>query len=150
MTSRHTQRQHQKGAVLPVFLGRGLSMVLLVVLAALLIYQYWYGENGRHNLSLLQKELQQQQLQNEAQLQKNARLLADVKDLKSGLTATEEHARVDLGLIKAGETFVQLSTAPTTHRSAPAQSNEPDAVEVLDVMVETPTTETQSAPNSKP
>ncbi|WP_290003688.1 septum formation initiator family protein [Faucicola atlantae] len=38
-------------------------------------------------------------------------LAADVNDLKNGLEAVEEHARVDLGLIKSGETFVQMSTA---------------------------------------
>ena len=111
-------------------------MLALVLLALALIYQYWYGENGRNNVTLLKQELQAQQALNDAQLAKNARLLADVQDLKSGLTATEEHARADLGLIKSGETFVQLSTAPATHRIAPVANDEPDAVEVLDVMEE--------------
>jgi cell division protein FtsB len=52
---------------------------------------------------------------NDNQVAANNLLRTDVQDLKTGLEAVEEHARLDLGLIKPNETFVQVSTAPTTH-----------------------------------
>lgn len=92
-------------------------MLLAFAVAVLsgLQYQYWLGENGRleHN-ELLAQTSHQQQL-NDSQVAENNLLRTDVYDLKNGLEAVEEHARLDLGLIKPNETFVQVSTAPTTH-----------------------------------
>ena len=49
---------------------------------------------------------------------------AEVADLKLGLTAVEERARNDLGMIAANETFYQVvdasHTAPGGEPSAPA------------------------------
>ena len=56
-----------------------------------------------------------QQQANDNQRAVNELLRTDVHDLKTGLEAVEEHARLDLGLIKPNETFVQVSTAPTTY-----------------------------------
>ena len=72
-------------------------------------YQYWEGENGVRNSEKLTAKIEQQRLTNN-QRQDNA-LRADIEDLKTGLEAVEEHARLDLGLIKPDETFVQMSTA---------------------------------------
>jgi cell division protein FtsB len=47
---------------------------------------------------------------------------AEVADLKTGLTALEERARNDLGMIAANETFYQVVDA--THASP---GDEPDA-----------------------
>lgn len=107
-------------------------MLLLIAVAVLLglQYQYWMGKSGRGNLEELQVEIQQQKRLNDQKMDENKVLLADVNDLKNGLEAVEEHARLDLGLIKPGETFVQLSTAPVTHSSQPAEPVNPeDAVE---------------------
>jgi cell division protein FtsB len=43
-------------------------------------------------------------------------LAAEVYDLKNGDQAIEEHARLDLGLIKPHETFVQMSTISTQYK----------------------------------
>lgn len=67
----------------------------------------------------------EQQYINGEQQKANQVLLADVDDLKNGLEAVEEHARSDLGLIKSGETFVQMSTASSVYSGnikVPAQS----------------------------
>jgi cell division protein FtsB len=84
---------------------------LAIILAALLLalqYPLWFGKGGW----LRVRELN---LQNEAQKTKNATLTArngaldaEVRDLKEGLEAVEERARVELGLIKPGEIFVQV------------------------------------------
>lgn len=108
---------------------RQLFMIIFAVIVLLCLqYQYWFGTNGRGDLAALNKQISEQQSINSDQQKANEVLLADVKDLKNGLEAVEEHARSDLGLIKQGETFVQMSTAssvystdmvtPTAHNTA--------------------------------
>lgn len=120
-------------ASLANFIGHTLLLLLLLFVAVLLIRHYFYGENGYYAAQKLQSELQAQRHQNAEQYQKNTRLLADVNDLKTGVVAIEEHARVDLGFVKPDELFIQLSTAMPVHGGGAPVSTEPDAVEVLDV-----------------
>lgn len=89
------------------------SLAIVVLLG--LQYQYWMGENGHFEHNQLLAEIEEQQRLNGNQISENNLLRTDVHDLKNGLEAVEEHARLDLGLIKPHETFVQVSTAPTTH-----------------------------------
>ncbi len=98
------------------------AIAFAVVVLIALQYQYWHGEYGHANLEALKIKLQEQQRLNESQIYANSILLADVQDLKSGLSAIEEHARLDLGLIKPGETFIQLSNAPITYSRQPLPS----------------------------
>ncbi len=92
-------------------------MLLALAVAVLLglQYQYWLGENGHFEHNRLLTKIAEQQHLNDNQMSANNLLRTDVYDLKNGLEAVEEHARLDLGLIKPNETFVQISTAPTTH-----------------------------------
>ena len=69
----------------------------------------------RDPVQQLLAQIEEQQQSNDNQIAANELLRTDVHDLKTGLEAVEEHARLDLGLIKPNETFVQISTAPTTH-----------------------------------
>ncbi|AWT49405.1 cell division protein FtsB [Psychrobacter sp. YP14] len=103
-------------------------MLFLIAVAVLLglQYQYWLGKSGRAELDKLHADIQVQQQLNDQKVDENKVLLADVNDLKNGLEAVEEHARLDLGLIKPGETFVQLSTAPVTHTTQPTPPINPD------------------------
>ncbi len=88
-----------------------LLVLLAVVVLLLLQARYWFGENGYTDLQKLKAEMNTQQRYVNDQAEINRVLKADIHDLKSGLEAVEEHARLDLGLIKSGETFVQISTA---------------------------------------
>ncbi|WP_201575240.1 septum formation initiator family protein [Psychrobacter sp. H8-1] len=97
------------------YLSQFMLLALAVAVLLGLQYQYWLGENGRFEHHNLQTEIEEQQRLNDNQVAANNLLRADVQDLKNGLEAVEEHARLDLGLIKPNETFVQVSTAPTTH-----------------------------------
>lgn len=97
------------------YIRQMLMLIFAILVLVGLQYQYWFGENGNRELQLLKKQIAEQQYINNEQLKANQVLLADVKDLKNGLEAVEEHARADLGLIKSGETFVQLSTAPNVY-----------------------------------
>ena len=68
----------------------------------------WSSEGGvmqlihlHHQVGLLQQEIENQE-------QRNAFLRAEVVDLKSGLSAVEEIARTEMGLVKPNEIFFQL------------------------------------------
>ncbi len=107
-----------------------LLVLLAVVVLLLLQVRYWFGENGYTDLQDLKAEINTQQRYVNDQAEINRVLRADIHDLKSGLEAVEEHARLDLGLIKSGETFVQISTAQegdaieSTEKYRPAKSIE--------------------------
>ena len=83
----------------------GLAALLLLVQAEL-----WFGKGGVPRMVELQGKLEAQQATNEAARRRNALLAAEVNDLKEGLEMVEEKARLELGMIKPDEIFVQLST----------------------------------------
>lgn len=86
--------------------------VLVIFLLLITQYRLWWGENGL--LEYWQtKQLVSSLETNNQQLQKrNARLDAEVQDLKSGLDAVAERARFDLGMVGEGETFFWLIGDP--------------------------------------
>jgi cell division protein FtsB len=81
---------------------------VLVVLLVLLQYRLWFGEGSLPDVWQLQQQIEQQKAENEKLRERNAALEAEVKDLKQGMSAIEERARSELGLIKKGETFYQV------------------------------------------
>ncbi|MCG2952936.1 septum formation initiator family protein, partial [Escherichia coli] len=64
----------------------------------------------------LTQQIAQQAEINQELKERNRILAAEVYDLKNGTEAIEEHARLDLGLIKPHETFVQMSTISTQYK----------------------------------
>lgn len=104
-----------KRAISPKLRGYLLLIVFASIMLLLLQHQYWYGEFGNQSLAKLTQQIQEQQRLNTKQQTTNDILRADIADLKSGLTAIEEHARLDFGFIKPNEIFVQTSTAPTVY-----------------------------------
>jgi len=52
--------------------------------------------------------------------ERNRQLGAEVANLKSGLTALEERARSELGMVAASETFYQVVRVNTPAPAAPA------------------------------
>lgn len=125
-------RQPIDRTVLVHFVGHSLFLFAVFLAATLMVYNYWYGEYGRHAVNELKEQLHTQQELNKKQAQTLSRLQADVHDLKTGLVAIEEHARADLGLIKSGEVFVQLATVSTMPSDMPTPQNTSDAKEALD------------------
>lgn len=83
-------------------------ILILVVLLLMLQYRLWLGEGGLVRLWELRQAVQAQQVENRSLLQRNQSLAAEVRDLKHGLDAVEDRARTDLGMIREGETFVQI------------------------------------------
>ena len=84
-----------------------LALALLLVLVHV---ELWFGKGGVPRMIELQGKLAAQQATNDASRHRNEQLSAEVKDLKEGLEMVEEKARLELGMIKPDEIFVQLST----------------------------------------
>lgn len=85
----------------------------LAVLLLMLQIKLWTGAGGFAEVEKLEYAVAQQEALNEKYRDRNDALIAEVDDLKNGLTAVEERARTDLGMIKEGETFYQvMQTTP--------------------------------------
>ncbi len=80
----------------------------LVVLFFVLQYQLWFAKGSLFSATHMQKDIAKQRFVNAELKKRNDRLKADVKDLKHGRHALEEHARRDLGMVKKDETFYQV------------------------------------------
>src|SRR5215208_7047441 len=80
----------------------------LGIIVLLLQYRLWMSADGVRELSRLEEAVTQQRTENEALKNRNAQLAAEVRDLKKGVTALEERARSDLGMIASNETFYQV------------------------------------------
>ena len=98
---------------------RILAAVLGVTLL-LLQYRLWISDHGTREVSRLQAALDAQASANREQGARNRQLVAEVADLKVGLTALEERARSELGMVGNSETFYQVVTAGTPVPPAPA------------------------------
>ena len=80
--------------------------MLLLLIA--IQYPLWLGKGGWLKVYEMEKQLELQQAKNSLLSLRNAKLMGDVKDLKEGTRAIEERARVEHGMIKEGEFFVQI------------------------------------------
>ena len=80
----------------------------LGIVVLLLQYRLWMSHEGVQELGRLEKAVEDQRLENESLVSRNTRLAAEVRDLKKGVTALEERARSDLGMIANNETFYQV------------------------------------------
>lgn len=78
---------------------------LLVVLHA----QLWFGRGSVGNVAEMQRKLDEQKAANTQAQQANERLAAEVRDLQEGLEMVEERARMELGMVKQGEIYVQIA-----------------------------------------
>ncbi len=87
---------------------RWLSLGLLLLLAAVQA-SLWLGKSGLPYVMSLRDQLAEQQAANDARRERNARVAAEVSDLKEGLEMVEEKARAELGMVKADEILVQLT-----------------------------------------
>ena len=80
-------------------------VLTLTVLLAYLQINLWVGEGSLANVWGLKKEQARMIRENEQLMERNTAMAAEVKNLKSGIDAIEERARMELGMIKKNETF---------------------------------------------
>ena len=83
----------------------GLLVAGLVALQAHL----WLGDGGIRDVLRLREAVAEQRAENQRLVERNQALAADVTDLKTGLDAVEERARRELGMVREGETFFQVT-----------------------------------------
>lgn len=86
------------------------AAALAIVLLGLQ-YRLWLGDDGVRSAARLTRIVAEQTAENRGLRQRNEQLRAEVKDLKEGLSALEERARNDLGMVGASETFYQVADA---------------------------------------
>jgi cell division protein FtsB len=81
----------------------------LITLLLILHGQLWFGRGSMTSVAHLQSQLVAQNQKNQQALNSKYQLLAEVRDLKEGLEMIEEKARMELGMIKTNEIYVQIS-----------------------------------------
>jgi cell division protein FtsB len=84
-----------------------LSYTLVALLVAIQ-YPLWLGKGGWTKVWELDRQLAAQRVQTARTKARNDALDAEVRDLKQGMEALEERARMDLGMIRKDETFYQV------------------------------------------
>ena len=95
-----------------------MKLLSYILAAALLAIQYplWIGKGSWLKVWELDGQLGQQREGNARLKARNDALDAEVRDLKQGLEALEERARMELGMIKRDEVFFQVVAPPKAAR----------------------------------
>jgi len=93
-----------------------LLTAFLLLLLLVLQYQLWLGDGSLPKMWQLGRAVEEQREENVRLRERNRALEAEVADLKEGVSAIEERARAEMGMIKEGETFFQVV------EEAPAES----------------------------
>lgn len=88
--------------------GRIVTLILLALLA-LIHNQLWLGDGGVARAQALQAQIDAQQKANALVQQEVERLRSEVQDLKDGNEMVEEKARGELGMLKPGEIYIQIT-----------------------------------------
>lgn len=90
-------------------MGHRVVPAILIALLVIFHAQLWLGRGSVPDVALLTEALKAQKLHNQQALLVNQQLSAEVRDLKEGLDMVEEKARLELGMVKPNEIYVQLS-----------------------------------------
>jgi len=85
------------------------ATVVIAALLAMVHADLWFGKGNMPYVMSLRKQLEAQHAANEAARERNARVAAEVNDLKEGLEMVEEKARSELGMVRPDEILVQVS-----------------------------------------
>lgn len=83
-------------------------IAILLILFVILQFDLWVGDGSLATVWHLKQEIEKQKDENRQLQERNRALEAEVEDLKQGMRALEERARDELGMIKEGETFIQV------------------------------------------
>ena len=93
---------------LKFFKNHTLYILCLIILGSIVFatqYQYWFGDYNRSDLESLKKQISKVEIDIDAITRKNEALIVEREKLNSGKEALEGAARLELGMIKTGETF---------------------------------------------
>jgi cell division protein FtsB len=90
-------------------MGNRLVPAFLVALLLIVHAQLWFGRGSVGSVAQMQQKLEAQKASNAKAQQANERLASELRDLKEGLDMVEEKARMELGMVKPNEIFVQIA-----------------------------------------
>ena len=90
-------------------MGQRAVPIVLLTLLVILHAQMWFGRGSVANVAQLQSQLAEQPQKNAQTQLANEQLAAEVRDLKEGLEMIEEKARMELGMVKTDEIYVQIA-----------------------------------------
>lgn len=80
-------------------------LTLLLVLQA----QLWLGRGSVPEVNAMRQQLATLQTDNAEAQRRNNQIASEVRDLEEGLDMVEELARMELGMVKPNEIFVQIA-----------------------------------------
>ena len=98
------------------------ATLVLLALIAVVHAELWFGKGGVPRVMSLRAQVEAQHKSNSEAQARNDQLAAEVRDLQEGLEMVEEKARVELGMVKPDEIYVQLTHSlpqPMQAASAP-------------------------------
>ena len=87
---------------------RIVTLVLLAILA-IVHAQLWLGSYSMDLVQEMRMQIAQIKSANEVARAENSRLASEVADLRDGKDMVEEKARSELGMVKPGEIYVQVT-----------------------------------------
>ena len=90
-------------------MGKRIVPAALIALLVILHSQLWLGRGSVPGVANMTDELNTKKQANLAAQLANERLASEVRDLKEGLEMVEEKARLELGMVKANEIYVQMA-----------------------------------------
>jgi cell division protein FtsB len=88
--------------------SRVVPAVLIIVLVVIHT-QLWAGRGSLPNVATLERKLEEQRAANAKAKLVNDQLNSEVEDLRAGLGMVEEKARLELGMVKPNEIYVQVT-----------------------------------------
>jgi cell division protein FtsB len=86
------------------------ATLVVAGLLAMVQADLWFGKGNLPYVMSLRKQVDEQRQANLAARERNARVTAEVRDLKEGLEMVEEKARGELGMVRPNEILVQVNT----------------------------------------
>lgn len=84
------------------------SVFFLFLIVVVFQYPLWLSRGGWLHVWEVDRQVQARRAENLRLEQRNASLDAEVRDLKTGNDAIEERARLELGLTRTREIFIQI------------------------------------------
>ena len=90
-------------------MGSRLIPAALIALLVIFHAQLWFGRGSVPSVARMVSELEAQKQKNAQAQLVNDQLAAELSDLREGQAMIEEKARLELGMVKPNEIFVQIT-----------------------------------------